>query len=305
MFATIDVGTNSVLLLVAQRDAQGVWQAVRERAEITRLGRGVDEHRVLAEASMEATIQVLARYADEARKLGVTRIAATATSAARDAKNGAEFLKAVHERTGLTLEILSGDEEARLSFESVARDPAVAGSGSAPLAVLDIGGGSTELVVGQREGGIDFRRSFDVGSVRLAERFVKHDPPSSAEREAVAGFLRETFSAAPAPVAGLRLVGVAGTVTSLLAIADAVQPYDPKRIHGGRLTLGALRGVTERLFELPSAERQKLPGLQPKRADVIPQGALILVSVMERLELGECWVSDRGLRWGLLQERFG
>jgi exopolyphosphatase/guanosine-5'-triphosphate,3'-diphosphate pyrophosphatase len=300
-YAAIDIGTNSVLLLVAERDGQGRWRAVEERAEITRLGKGVDAAKRLAPEAMELTLEVLTRFATDARALGAAQIAVSATSAARDASNGPEFLSAVKTRAGLTVEVLSGDEEARLSFASAFADF----GGQRPLVVIDIGGGSTEFIFGDTAGAITFRHSFDVGSVRLTERFLNGDPPAPAELAAMEDFLAQTFAALPAPAAGFQLVGVAGTVTTICAVARTIEPYDAALVHGAELARGEIAETTQRLAHLPVALRRTLPGLQPKRADVIVAGAVILRSAIEVLEAPTVVVSDRGLRWGLLADRFG
>jgi exopolyphosphatase/guanosine-5'-triphosphate,3'-diphosphate pyrophosphatase len=302
-FATIDVGTNSVLLLVADRTPEGRFVPVVERAEITRLGRGVDKTRRLSPEGLEATLEVVTAFATEARSLGAEAIAVTATSAARDAENGAEFMAAAKARAGVTVEIISGELEAQLSFSSAHMDFARELTG--PLLVIDIGGGSTEFIYGDLEGRVAFRHSFDVGAVRMTERFVHADPVSAAERAAVEAHLRATFAALPPTPAGAQLVGVAGTVTTLYTVQHRIDPYDAARVQGGTLTLPELEALADTLCRLPLAERRVLPGLQPKRADVIPAGALILVEAVRALGLTRCRVSDRGLRWGLLAHRFG
>jgi exopolyphosphatase / guanosine-5'-triphosphate,3'-diphosphate pyrophosphatase len=302
-FATIDVGTNSVLLLVADRTPDGLLQAVLERAEITRLGRGVDKSRRLSPEGMEATLQVLTAFADEARSLGAEGIAVSATSAARDAQNGAEFLAAAQERAGVTVEIISGELEAQLSFASAYLDFGREAAG--PLLVIDIGGGSTEFIYGNSAGRVEFRHSYDVGSVRMTERFVRTDPLSSEETRDIASFLQNTFATLPPPPPAAELVGVAGTVTTLYALQHGIEPYDSTRVHGGTLTRAQLEQLVTRLCSMPLAQRQRLPGLQPKRADVIPAGAHILLEALRALGLDECRVSDRGLRWGLMAHRFG
>jgi exopolyphosphatase / guanosine-5'-triphosphate,3'-diphosphate pyrophosphatase len=302
-FATIDVGTNSVLLLVADRTPEGRFQPVLERAEITRLGRGVDQSRRLSPEGMEATIEALRAFAREARSLGAEGIAVSATSAARDAQNGAEFLEAAKARAGVTVEIISGEQEAQLSFASVHMDFASEAAG--PLLVIDIGGGSTEFIYGNRAGRVEFRHSFDVGSVRLTERLIRTDPVSSADRERVESLLREAFASLPSPPPAAELVGVAGTVTTLYALQNRIEPYDATRVHGGTLTHAQLEQLVDRLCGLPLGERRALPGLQPKRADVIPAGALILLEAVHALRVDQCRVSDRGLRWGLMAHRFG
>lgn len=305
-YATVDIGTNSVLLLVAEKQASGRFHAVAERAEITRLGRGVDRTSVLSPEGMEDTLRCLETFAGEARRLGARQIAVSATSAARDARNGAEFIEAARRRAGVEVEIISGDLEAQLSFDAVRAD--FAGELDRPLGVLDIGGGSTEVIyggTGTEAGRIHFRRSFDVGSVRLTERLVSGHPVPEEDRRRIATHLAAVFSALPEPPAGLRLVGVAGTITTLYAVRHQIDPYEAGRVQGGRLSLEELRRLLEQLCGLSLEERRRLPGLQPKRADVICAGGLILLAAMERLRADECVVSDRGLRWGLLVHRFG
>lgn len=300
-YAAIDVGTNSVLLLVAERSADGRFTPVVERAEITRLGRGVDKTQTLATEAIEDTVKVLEQFAAEARSLGAEQIAVSATSAARDAKNGARFREAVQQRAGLTVEIISGELEAQLSYAAVELDFAHDGR---PLVVIDIGGGSTEFIYGHR-GQVSFRHSFDVGSVRMTERFVTTDPPSSEQRESIAAHLRDIFARLPPLPQDARVVGVAGTVTTLFALQHAIDPYDANRVQGGALTVGELDALITRLCAVPLAERRTFKGLQPKRADVIPAGALVLREALAALKAERCTVSDRGLRWGLLAHRFG
>ncbi len=302
-YATIDVGTNSVLLLVADRQPDGRFHAVQERAEITRLGRGVDKSRRLSPEGMDATLQVLKDFAQEARTLGAEAIAVSATSAARDAQNGAEFLEAARAQAGVTVEIIAGELEAQLSFTSAWADFGRDAKG--PLVVVDIGGGSTEFIYGDMAGKVVFRHSYDVGAVRMTERFIHADPPSAEERARVEAHLREAFSTLPPCPPGAQLVGIAGTVTTLFTVQHAIEPYDAARVHGGELSLAELEALADRLSRQPLAERQTLPGLQPKRADVIPAGAFILVESLKALGLERCRVSDRGLRWGLLSHRFG
>ncbi|MHB8878502.1 MAG: Ppx/GppA phosphatase family protein [Myxococcaceae bacterium] len=301
-FASIDIGTNSVLLLVAERGEDGRFTPVLERAEITRLGRGVDKTRTLAPEAIDETLRVVKAYADEARALGAAGIATSATSAARDASNGAAFLAAARERAGVLVEIISGELEAQLSYSSAWSD---FGEPGRPLVVIDIGGGSTELIYGDRAEAFSFRRSFEVGSVRLTERLVRTDPMSPADRTAVEDHLRQVFGALPPPLPGFRVVGVAGTVTTLYAIQHAIEPYDATKVHGAFLGLAELRALADRLCQASLEERRRMPGLQPKRADVIPVGALVLLGALERLGADGCRVSDKGLRWGLLAHRFG
>lgn len=298
-YATLDVGTNTVLLLVAEPDGSA-FRPVVERAEITRLGKGVDQTGRLAQDSLEATVSAISRFAAEARALGAVEIACVATSASRDAANGAEFLDRVRREAGVEAEIISGNLEAELTYLSAARDVDV----RRPIAVLDIGGGSTELVIGHA-GQVHFKRSFNLGSVRLTERFVKSDPPQPAERAQLQRFVDEAFAEAPLPPPGFQFVGVAGTVTTVCAVSRGIAPYDSERVHLSRLGLEEVRRETERYFRLSVAEKRALAGMEPKRADVIAAGSLILERAMERLGASEAIVSDRGIRWGLLYHRFG
>ncbi|MDP3234579.1 MAG: Ppx/GppA phosphatase family protein [Myxococcales bacterium] len=300
-YASIDIGTNSVLLLVAERDGAGRWSAVAERAEITRLGKGVDQSKTLSAESMETTLDAVARFATEARGLGVKGLAISATSAARDASNGKVFLDGVKQRAGVAAEILSGDEEARLSFASAYADF----GGTAPMVAIDIGGGSTEFIFGDAAGVISFRKSFDVGSVRMTERFLAGDPPGADELARLEAFLRETFKLLPRPPAGFRFVGVAGTVTTMCAVAKKIEPYDATLVHGAELSRVEIDSTVQRLAHLPVMLRRTLPGLQPKRADVIVAGGIILRAAVDCLDATSVTVSDRGLRWGLLADRFG
>jgi exopolyphosphatase / guanosine-5'-triphosphate,3'-diphosphate pyrophosphatase len=300
-YASIDVGTNSVLLLVADRGADGRFTAVHERAEITRLGRGVDKSKQLASDAIDETVTVIDDFARVARSLGAIGLVISATSAARDASNGRVFLDAVKARVGVEPQILSGDEEARLSFASAHADF----GGKGPLIVLDIGGGSTEFIFGDAAGALDFKKSFQVGSVRLTERLVKSDPIPVPELEAVSKHLVETFGALPAPPAGATLVAVAGTATTVLAVSREIDPYDGARVHGARMPFAEVLATARKLSDAPLAQRRALKGLQPKRADVIVAGVLILVEAMTRVGAREVVISDRGLRWGLLVDRFG
>jgi exopolyphosphatase/guanosine-5'-triphosphate,3'-diphosphate pyrophosphatase len=295
--AAIDVGTNSVLLLVAER-RDGRPVAVEERMEITRLGRGVDRTRMLAPEAMDETAAAVETFARAARALGVATLDVVTTSAARDAGNGAEFLERLRRVSGVEPEILSGDREAELSFAS-ARELLPRG----PLSVIDIGGGSTEIVHG--EATPSFRRSLDVGAVRLTERHLHADPPSPAELAALRDDLRGELAAIPGPPAGAQMVGVAGTVTTLCALHLGLDAYDGSRVHGARLTLAAIRDLAARLAAIPLAERRRLPGLPPRRADVIVAGAEILVAAVEHLGFDAITVSDRGVRWGVVLRHLG
>ncbi len=299
-FATIDIGTNSVLLLVAERGADGGFAPVVERMEITRLGRGVDATRLLSEEALRATLEAVGRFAQLARAHGAVEVVATATSAARDAQNGYLLVEGAAS-LDVPVEVIAGEREARLSWRAVADEFSPAGE---PLAVIDIGGGSTEVIVGAGPS-YAFRHSFDVGSVRLTERHVAGDPPSPASLAALAHAVDETFSGVPKVAPATRVVGVAGTYTTLCAVAYGVEPYDAARVHGHVMTLEELADVAARLASLPVAERRRLPGLDPKRADVIVAGASVAVGAVRALGATTITIGDRGVRWGYLYDRFG
>ncbi len=304
-FAAIDVGTNTVLLLVVERRPKGL-AAIVERAEITRLGQGVDRAGTLDPAAIERTVEVLARYATEARALGAEGIACVATSAARDARNGEAFFTAAQERAGLTPEVVSGEEEARLVWTSAWRD--FGGAAPGGLAVLDVGGGSTELVVG--DGPVPrARRSLQLGAVRLTERVAPSDPPRPEELARLRAEASEALRPAPALIDGgprpARLVGVAGTVTTLAAVARELPVYDAGVVHGAQLGRGEVEGLFARLGALTTADRAALPGMEPKRSDVIVAGCAIVLEAMRTLGFERLTVSDRGVRWGLVHDRFG
>jgi exopolyphosphatase/guanosine-5'-triphosphate,3'-diphosphate pyrophosphatase len=307
-FAAIDVGTNTVLLTVAERRG-AAFAPLAERAEITRLGRGVDRTGRLDPAAIRDTVQVLARYAAEARALGASAIACVATSAVRDASNGAAFFEAAAAAAGVAPEVISGEEEARLVYRSAWRDFGSSAGAATPLAVLDVGGGSTEFTFGRGPEPLG-RVSLQIGAVRLTERLLEQDPLGAPGLERLRAAAREAVRElallrGSADLAGSRLVAVAGTVTTLAAVAQALPIYDAGRVHGSALSLSELERLFERLGALTVAERARLPGMEPKRADVIVAGCAVLLEAMRATGFDRLTVSDRGVRWGLLHDRFG
>jgi exopolyphosphatase/guanosine-5'-triphosphate,3'-diphosphate pyrophosphatase len=302
--ATIDIGTNTVLLLVAEVTGSGRLVPIVDRAEITRLGQGVDRARSLAPEAIERTLDCLSRYATAIAESGATRVGVVGTSAMRDAgkrhdPNG--FIERATKILGVTPRVVSGDEEASLAFAGGLLDLGLEGD----VTAFDVGGGSTELIRGDAKPSataVRERTSLDVGSVRLFERHVRADPPSSMEMAVVRAFALDQLLGVPAPPAGRPLVGMAGTVTTLAAVARGIDPYDPAKVHGVRLLASELAAVGRRLTELPLAERKSVPGLEPKRADVIPVGAAIVEAILAWARADEVIVSDRGVRWGLALE---
>lgn len=283
--AAIDLGTNSTRLLVADV-VDGRVEELLRRTEITGLGEGVDERRRLLPVAIARVRNVLTDFRREAERFGAERALAVATSAVRDAENGEAFLGEVEWSYGFSTRLLSGDEEAAATLRGIR-----AGIELAPGAVvLDVGGGSTELIAD------DFAVSLDVGSVRLTERFLRSDPPTAAELDAAADAVRallpeRSFTAA---------VGVAGTVTTLAALDLGF--YDQKQVHGHRLPRATVEELTERLASLTTAERRALPGMEPKRAPVIVGGALVVREALRCYGIDELEVSERDLLWGVALE---
>ncbi|MBV8135178.1 MAG: Ppx/GppA family phosphatase [Deltaproteobacteria bacterium] len=295
--ATFDVGSNTVLMLAAEVDERRQPRILSELSRITRLGRGVDKNGRLDPDSSALTLATLREFAETAAGLGVERIAAAATAALRDAADGSEFIARVRERAGIELQIIPGAEEAALSHLAV-----VHGLGLDPslrLLIVDIGGGSTELI--RAEPGTELELvSLQIGSVRLTERCVHSDPPSDADAASLRATIEGALDSLGWRFRPARLVGIAGTVTTLCAVALGLHSYDSGLVHGHRLARTEVGRVMGLLRSLPLVERRKLPGLPEGRADVLFAGATILEHLMERFGAEEVTVSDQGVRWGLL-----
>ena len=276
--AAIDCGTNSIRLLIADVVGDTLTDVAR-RMEIVRLGEGVDRTGTLAPAAIARTRRALLGYAAEIAELGVTTVRMVATSASRDASNAADFRDMVRGLLGVDPEVISGDEEARLSFTGAVRGL----DAEPPYLVVDIGGGSTEFVTGRSA--IDGAMSVDIGCVRMTERHLRSDPPTADEIAAATADITAAVDEALAAVRGgtaKTLVGLAGSVTTVTALALHLPEYDPARIHHARVSYDAVAEVTSELLAASVADRLKLPVMHPGRADVIGAGALILRIVMER-----------------------
>jgi exopolyphosphatase/guanosine-5'-triphosphate,3'-diphosphate pyrophosphatase len=285
--AAIDQGTNTTRLLVADVD-DGELEEVARRVEITRLGEGVDARRRLLPVPITRVRNVLTEYRREAEALGAERILLVATSAVRDAENGEAFLGEIEWSYGFVTRLLTGDEEAELTFRGAA-DNRIGST-----LVVDPGGGSTEFVVGEN-GRVRFRQSVDMGSVRLTERFIHSDPPTADELSAAAASARASL---PPPPEADHAVGVAGTFTTLAALDLGLDEPEGLGTDGHRLTPGAVRAQRERLASLPLDERRRLPGLHPKRAPVIVAGAVLVEQVLEGYALEAIEVSERDILHG-------
>lgn len=295
--ATIDIGTNTTLLLVAEV-SNGDVRVLAERAEITRLGRGIGADGGLGRPGIERTLAVLTDYAAVARAHGGP-IHAIGTEGLRHATNARDFLDPAANILGTPVEVIDGDREAALTFLAAERSFPAETEG--PTVVIDIGGGSTEIIVA-RAGRMEFRRSLPMGSVRLTEKHVRSDPAGATEIEAVTQEIVQHLMNVPFPAGATTLIGTAGTVTTLAAMSLGLTSYDPARVHGHRLTQVALEQQIQRLGASTQAEREVMAGLDPKRADVILAGACILQHIALAAHAPEILVSDRGIRWGLLFE---
>ena len=300
-YAVVDVGTNSVKFHLAERAADGRWRQLVDRAEVTRLGEGLDDSGRLQPEPMERTIEAIAGMAEEARAHGAEAIAAVGTAGLRVAGNSADFVDAVHTRCGVRVEVITGDEEARLSYLA-----ATAGIGpvDGSLVVFETGGGSTQFTFGRGDR-IDEQFSIDVGAVRFTERFgldgVVDDGALAAALDAIAGALG-SLDGRPVPDA---LVGMGGALTNLAAVKHELATYDPELVQGTVLDLGELDRQIEMFRARSAEERREIVGLQPKRAEIILAGACVVRAVLVALRRESLVVSDRGLRHRLLVERFG
>ena len=303
--AVIDIGTNSVKLLVAET-GEGSVRPLHEASEQTRLGRGLYETGRLSAQSLRVTARVLERYATDANNLESRSIRVVATSAARDAKNGDELADVVKQSTGSGLEIISGDQEASWVYRGVSSQSGMSGQ---PLLVSDVGGGSTELIIGD-QGECRFAHSFQLGTVRQLEDMTHSDPPSHAElnttldrlgnriREEIVPRLREPLTSYNPAIDSI--VGVGGTTTFLARINHATDEFNRKQIETTRFETADLKTLTEKLWNLSLDQRRNLPGLPPNRADVILFGAAIYLALLTELNLKTLLVSTRGVRFGAL-----
>ena len=283
--AAVDLGTNSTRLLVADVEDGRLREVVR-RLAITRLGEGVDERGRLLPVPVARVRNVLAGFRRELEELGAERTLAVATSAVRDAENGEAFLGEVEWSYGLATRLLDGREEAELTFRGVTSGRSV----EPGTLVLDVGGGSTELVLGGPEG-VERSWSLQVGSVRLTERHLASDPPTAAELEACT---RDARAALPA-LEPRRAIGVAGTVTTLAALDLGLTAWDPERTHGHVVTREAVERQLAQLAALPLAGRRAVPGLEPERAPVIVAGIVIVLEALRVYGLPALEASERDL----------
>lgn len=305
--AVVDIGTNSTRLLVADVDAAtGAIEELDRRSEVTRLGAGVDASGRLSDEAMARVFATLEGYREAIDSIGGVDVRrAVLTSAARDAANGSEFTTRVREDHGLDARRIAGLQEARLSFLGATsghdqRDDRM-------LVVLDIGGGSTELIVGRGQT-VRFHVSTQAGVVRQSERHLRHDPPQIAELTALAAEVREIFaSAVPADLRAeaSAMIAVAGTATSMAAIDQQLEPYDPSRVQGYPLSLGACEEISRRLAAMTEEQRRHVAGLHPDRAPTIVAGSLLIIEAMRAFGLDEAEVSEHDILYGVALDAAG
>ena len=298
--AVVDIGTNSTRLLLADVAADGSITELARRSEVTRLGVGVDSSGVLSDEAMERVFATLGEYSAMIEELGgADQRRAVLTSATRDAANGAEFTRQVAERYQLDARAIPGEQEAQLSFlgATSGRDP----DDGSQIVVVDIGGGSTELIIGHGRT-VGFHVSTQLGVVRQSERHIVHDPPTTAEIDELNAEIDEVL-AAGVPQAEREhvttIIAVAGTATSMAAIDLELEPYDPEAVHGYRVSLQRCREIAARMASMPEAERREVAGLHPDRAPTILAGTQILVRVIEAFGLDEVEVSEHDILYGV------
>jgi exopolyphosphatase/guanosine-5'-triphosphate,3'-diphosphate pyrophosphatase len=300
-FAVIDVGTNSVKLHVGERHAGDVWRTIADRAEVTRLGEGLRETETLQPEPMRRTAEAVVGMVGEARRAGAAEIAAVATAGMRIAGNAEELVEAVRERCGVGIEVISGEQEARLAYVAATSELEV---GKGTLAVFDTGGGSTEFTFGRR-GRVEERFSIDIGAAPLTEQFGLAGPTSDERLASAFEAIAAELSALDGRPAPARLVGMGGALTNLAAVRLGLATYEPDIVHGTDLDRAEVERQIALYRERTADQRREIVGLQPRRAEVILAGACIVRTVLDKLGCDELTVSDRGLRHGLLLERFG
>jgi exopolyphosphatase/guanosine-5'-triphosphate,3'-diphosphate pyrophosphatase len=296
--SSIDIGTNTILMLIADVYPNGEIHVARDEHFIARLGKGVDEHRRILPDTFERVFQCLSQYKlihEEARS---ERILACGTSALRDAVNRDEFIEFIKSRLGFEITVLSGDKEAELTYLGSVSEFLQEGFPQS-FAVIDIGGGSTELTYGL-SGAVTSKRSLDIGSVRLTERFLKTSPPDNSALQEAAEYIRDHANGFPQLENGTRCIGVAGTLTTLAAIDLQLRVYDRTRVSGHVLSLEAIQKIFVKLKDKRLEEIKAIPQILPQRADIILAGILILCEMMKQIGVDRITASDRGLRYGIL-----
>jgi exopolyphosphatase / guanosine-5'-triphosphate,3'-diphosphate pyrophosphatase len=301
VYAVIDIGTNSVKFHIGERLADGSWVTIVDRAEVTRLGEGIAETGDIAPAAIERSVEAITGMAYDARRYDASALVAVGTMGLRSAGNSDEFIARVRERSGVAIEVITGQEEGRLAYLAA---KAGLGLAEARLVVFDTGGGSTQFTFG-RGAAVDEQFSLNVGAVRLTAQFGLGGPVTRERLDEALATIAAEFGrldGVPSPNA---LVGMGGAITNMTAVLLGLATYDPDVVQGTVLSRAAVDRQIELLRTCDVEARRQIVGLQPKRADVILAGACVVRTVMDKLGKDSLTVSDRGLRHGVLLERFG
>jgi exopolyphosphatase/guanosine-5'-triphosphate,3'-diphosphate pyrophosphatase len=296
--ASIDIGANTILLLIAKVD-NGTLKPLFEMETIARLGEGVQRNGILSQEAMKRGFQTLTQYLERCQKMGAQKIFAVGTSALREAKNSDHFLKMIQEKLDLSIEIISGEEEAQLSFLAVAKDLKELEKSTL---VIDVGGGSTEFILGKSDHITEWV-SLPLGSVRFTEQFLLSDPVQEGEWKEMEREIRESLASIPYPQEPFSMVAVGGTATTLASVEQGLEEFIPEKIHHFILKKGALRNQLYLYRSKTIDERRKIPGLPPARADVILAGGTILYMVIEKVDCPSVLISCHGIRYGLLYKK--
>ena len=297
-YAAIDIGTNTVLLLIV--DVRKELEDVLDISTITRLGEGLKEKGYLSQEAMTRTFSALDAYKGLIDKNKVLDVYCVGTSALREAKNSGVFLKLVKEKLGFAIQIISEREEAYYTYLSVKNDCLIKAD---DFIIVDIGGGSTEVIKGDKEKFIDFF-SIPIGSVKLTEMFVKHDPPEEKEIESLVDFIQGSLSI-PFDGKNRQVIGTAGTITNLASIILGMESYDKGKIHGFRISYKDVENVIGKLKCMATAERRRMKGMEKGREDIILQGIILMREIMSYFCTKELTVSANGVRYGVIFERPG
>ena len=299
--AIIDIGSNSIKFFVGELAADRTIKTVLDTNDIARLGEGLDSTGAISPEAMERNVASVAAFVKQAKELGADRIVSVGTMALRKASNSAEFVEKVKKACGVEVQIIPGEEEARLSYLAILSGLPL--EKDADLVVFDTGGGSTEFIYGKGTQMVK-RFSVNLGAVRITENYLKADPVSPADVQAAIAQIDKEFKEAGVNGKPAQLVGMGGTVTSMGAVKHKMVKYDPSVIQGSRLTKKDIEEQIEEYSKRTVKQRKELPGLQPKRADVILAGACILKVITDRLGADGLTISDRGLRHGLAFDLF-
>jgi len=296
--ATIDIGTNTLLLLVVRENPDGTLDILEDQVRFGRLGKGLDASGRLAAESVATSLEAIRAYKELLDRHGVSAVRAVGTQALREAENAAEFVGPAEALLGTSIETIPGEREAELVHRAVAEQfPELA---SSDVAIADVGGGSTEIIVAQG-GRVSWFKSIKIGSVRMTERHLQGDPPTPAQTRAATADIDAQLAALELP-RGVPLIGTAGTATTMAAIDLRLPEFSRDKVHGHHMDPGQVDRQLANLLELSVADRKRLPGLEAPRADVIAAGALIFSRILAAMKAPTFIVADCGVRWGLAYE---